>query len=69
MSGDLRPVRVRLAPVQPAAPRHGDGRRRAAGCRWSLRSLVTLPYLLGIALLGVVVFGVLGFLFLIAWVV
>ena len=34
-----------------------------------LRSLVTLPYLLGIALLGVVVFGLLGFLFTIAWIV
>ena len=30
---------------------------------------MTLPYLLGIALLGIVVFGMLGFLFLIAWVV
>ena len=34
-----------------------------------LRSLVTLPYLLGIALLGIVVFGLLGFLFTIAWIV
>jgi hypothetical protein len=34
-----------------------------------LRSLATLPYLLGIALLGVVVFGMLGFLFTIAWIV
>ena len=33
-----------------------------------LRSLVTLPYLLLVAVLGVLVFGVLGFLFLIAWV-
>jgi hypothetical protein len=34
-----------------------------------LRSLVTLPYLLSIALVGVLVFGILGFLFLIAWIV
>ena len=34
-----------------------------------LRSLVTLPYLLGIALLGIVVFALLGFLFTIAWIV
>jgi hypothetical protein len=35
----------------------------------ALRAVTTFPALLGIALLGVVVFGVLGFLFFVAWVV
>ena len=35
----------------------------------ALRPVTTFPWLLGIGLLGVVVFGVLGFLFFVAWVV
>jgi len=35
----------------------------------ALRTVTTFPALLGIALLGVVVFGILGFLFLVAWIV
>jgi hypothetical protein len=34
----------------------------------ALTAVTTFPALLGIALLGVVVFGVLGFLFLLAWI-
>jgi hypothetical protein len=34
----------------------------------AMRAVTTLPLLLGIALLGVVVFGTLGFLFLLAWI-
>jgi len=34
----------------------------------AMRAVTTLPLLLGIALLGVVVFGTLGFVFLLAWI-
>jgi len=65
---DLRPVvydsrqfdRLRTVSIKAGDLRELPG---------ALRAVTTFPALLGIALLGVVVFGVLGFLFFIAWVV